>query len=41
MAETDWERKVRGQRAEQKGIFKNKINKVTVSEGGCEKDMVD
>lgn len=25
----------------QKEIFKNKINKVTVPEGSCEKDMVD
>lgn len=31
--------KVKGQN--RKEIFKNKINKMTVPEGGCEKDMVD
>jgi hypothetical protein len=41
MVGTDRERKVRGERAEKERICKNKINKVTVPEGGCEKDMVN
>lgn len=46
LIKTEWQRQtgkgkseVKGQ--SRKGIFKNKINKVTVPEGGCEKDMVD